>query len=41
VILLFAVFFFPAFLYWAWLLVASVLLTRGERLSAAPSPQPA
>jgi hypothetical protein len=41
VILLFAVFFFPAFLYWAWLLVASVLLTRGERLSAAPVPQPA
>lgn len=41
VILLFAVFFFPAFLYGAWLLVASVLLARGERLSAAAVPQPA
>jgi hypothetical protein len=41
VIQLFAVFFFPAFLYAAWLLVASVLLARGERLSAAAVPQPA
>jgi len=41
VILLFALFFFPAFLYAAWLLVASVLLARGERVSAAAVPQPA
>lgn len=41
VIQLFALFFFPAFLYAAWLLVASVLLARGERLSAAAVPQPA
>ena len=41
VILLFALFFFPAFLYAAWLLVASVLLARGERVSAAAVAQPA
>jgi hypothetical protein len=41
VILLFAVFWFPAFLYWAWILVASVLLTRSERVSTAAVPQPA
>jgi hypothetical protein len=40
VILLFAVFFFPAFVYWLWIVVASVLLTRGERVAAAPVPQP-
>jgi hypothetical protein len=41
VILLFALFFFPAFLYAAWLLAASVLLARGERVGAAAVPQPA
>ncbi len=41
VILLFAVFFLPAFVYWLWILVASILLTRGERVAAAPVPQPA
>jgi hypothetical protein len=41
VILLFAVFFFPAFLYGLWLLVASVLLARGERVSAAAIAEPA
>jgi hypothetical protein len=41
VVLLFALFFFPAFLYWAWLLVASVLLARSERAGVAPVPQPA
>jgi hypothetical protein len=41
VVLLFAVFFLPAFLYWAWILVASILLVREPRVSAAAAPQPA
>jgi hypothetical protein len=40
-VLLFAVFFLPAFLYWAWILVASILLVREPRVSAAAAPQPA
>jgi hypothetical protein len=40
VICLFAVFFVPAFVYWAWILVASLLLlrTRAGSSRAAPSP---
>ena len=40
VICLFAIFFIPAFVYWAWILVASLLLLRpGARAPrAAPSP---
>ena len=41
VILLFGVFFLPAFVYWLWILVASVLLARRERVSVMPVPQPA
>ena len=40
VILLFAVFFLPAFVYWLWIIVASVLLAREPRVSAAAIPQP-
>jgi hypothetical protein len=40
-VLLFAVFFFPAFLYALWILAASILLAREPRVSAAPAPQPA
>ena len=39
VICLFAIFFVPAFVYWAWILVASILLLRRhERASTATAP---
>jgi hypothetical protein len=41
VILLFAVFWIPGFLYGLWVIVASVLLAREPRVSAAAIPQPA
>jgi hypothetical protein len=42
VLLLFAVFFIPAFIYWAWILATAVLLTRAPRAAIAPVvPQPA
>jgi hypothetical protein len=41
VILLFALFWFPGFLYALWVLVASVLLVREPRVSAVAAPQPA
>lgn len=40
VICLFAIFFFPAFVYWAWILVASILLLRrhgGTSTATAPA----
>ena len=40
VICLFAIFFFPAFVYWAWILVASILLLRrhwGASTATAPA----
>jgi hypothetical protein len=36
VVMLFAVFFFPAFLYWLWIAVASIVVARSGRVSAAP-----
>ena len=41
VIMLFAVFWFPGLLYGLWIIVASVLLAREPRVSAAAIPQPA
>lgn len=41
VIMLFAVFWFPGLLYGLWVIVASVLLVREPRVSAAAVPQPA
>jgi hypothetical protein len=41
VILLFALFWVPGFLYALWILVASILLVREPRVSAAAAPQPA
>jgi hypothetical protein len=40
VICLFAIFFIPAFVYWAWILVASLLSLRprADTSRAAPSP---
>ena len=39
VICLFAIFFVPAFVYWAWILVASILLLRRhEGASTATAP---
>jgi Domain of unknown function (DUF4386) len=41
VLLLFALFFIPAFIYWGWILVAAVLLTWGRRPTPAQLPPPA
>jgi Domain of unknown function (DUF4386) len=39
IILLFAVFFFPVFVYWAWILVAAILLAwRPTTMTAQPVP---
>lgn len=38
ILLLFAVFFIPAFIYWAWILVAAVLLARAEAPRAVATP---
>jgi hypothetical protein len=41
VICLFAIFFFPAFVYWAWILVASLLLLRPRAGASRAAPSPA
>ncbi len=41
VICLFAIFFIPAFVYWAWILVASLLLLRPRAGASRAAPSPA
>ncbi len=41
VICLFAIFFVPAFVYWAWILVASILLLRRRAGDSSTAPSPA
>ena len=41
VICLFAIFFIPAFVYWAWILVASILLLRRRAGDSSTAPPPA
>ena len=41
VICLFAIFFIPAFVYWAWILVASILLLRRRAGDSSTAPSPA
>jgi hypothetical protein len=40
VLLLFALFWIPGFLYGLWVIVASILLAREPRVSAVAAPQP-
>lgn len=41
VICLFAIFFIPVFVYWAWILVASLLLLRPRARASRAAPSPA